>query len=102
MIKRRDFGKHIAAAGLASALLGTHKGLADDKQIQMGMLLYPRLTLLDLTGPQTVLSSHAKIHLVWKTRDLIRSDSGIGIQPDATLSECPQDLDVLFVPAARA
>jgi cyclohexyl-isocyanide hydratase len=62
------------------------------------MLLYPQLTLLDLLGPQTVLSAHAKIHLVWKTRDMIRTDTGIGIQPNATLSECPKDLDVLFVP----
>jgi len=97
-MKRRDFSKGIAAAGLASAVLGTHKGLADDKQIQVGMLLYPQLTLLDLIGPQTVLSAHAKIHLVWKTRDMILTDTGIGIQPTATLSECPKDLDVLFVP----
>ena len=97
-IKRRDFGKQIATAGLATAVLGARKGLADEKQIQIGMLLYPQLTLLDLIGPQTVLSAHAKIHLIWKTRDLIRTDSGVGIQPDATLSECPKDLDVLFVP----
>jgi len=97
-MKRRDFGKQIAAAGLASAVLGTHKSLADDKQIQVGMLLYPQLTLLDLIGPQTVLAGHAKIHLLWKSRDMIRSDSGVGVQPTATLSECPQDLDVLFVP----
>jgi cyclohexyl-isocyanide hydratase len=68
------------------------------KRLEVGMLLYPQLTLLDLIGPQTVLSAHANIHLVWKTRDLIRTDTGIGILPTATLSECPQDLDVLFVP----
>ncbi len=98
MMKRREFGKSIATAGLGAAVLGARKGLADEKQIQVGMLLYSQLTLLDLIGPQTVLSAHAKIHLVWKNRDVIRTDSGIGIQPDATLSECPKDLDVLFVP----
>ena len=66
--------------------------------LDVGMLLYPDLTLLDLIGPQTVLSQYAKIHLVWKTRDMIRTDTGIGIQPTATFHECPKDLDVLFVP----
>ncbi|HEV8716476.1 MAG TPA: DJ-1/PfpI family protein [Candidatus Binatia bacterium] len=66
--------------------------------LQVGMLLYPGLTLLDLIGPQTVWSWHAKTHLVWKTRDMIVSDSGIGIQPTTTFSDCPHDLDVLFVP----
>src|SRR5713101_3239278 len=66
--------------------------------LQVGMLLYPGLTLLDLIGPQTVWSWHAKIHLVWKTRDMIVSDTGIGIQPTTTFSDCPNGLDVLFVP----
>jgi cyclohexyl-isocyanide hydratase len=65
------------------------------------MLLYPGLTLLDLVGPQTVLSAHARIHLVWKTKDMIRTDTGIGIEPSATLSECPKRLDVLFVPGGE-
>jgi cyclohexyl-isocyanide hydratase len=67
-------------------------------KIQVGMLLYPQLTLLDLLGPQTVLSGHAEIHLVWKTGDMIWTDTGIGILPTATFDECPKDLDVLFVP----
>jgi cyclohexyl-isocyanide hydratase len=66
--------------------------------LQVGMLLYPGLTLLDLIGPQTVWSWHAKIHLVWKTWDIIVSDSGIGIQPTTIFSDCPHDLDILFVP----
>jgi len=70
----------------------------ETKQIEVGMLLYPGLTLLDLLGPQTVLSEHARIHLVWKNRDMIRTDTGIGIEPSATFLECPKDLDVLFVP----
>ena len=44
MMKRRDFGKQIAAAGLTSAVLGTHRVLADDRQIHVGMLLYPQTT----------------------------------------------------------
>ena len=66
--------------------------------LQIGMLLFPGLTLLDLIGPQTVFSWFADIHLVWKTRDLVISDTGIGIRPSATFADCPQDLDILFVP----
>jgi cyclohexyl-isocyanide hydratase len=102
-MKRRDFGQGMAAAALISAALGARESEAEEthpqgKQLEVGMLLYPQLTLLDLLGPQTVLSAHAKVHLVWKTRDMIRTDTGIGIQPTATFSECPKDLDVLFVP----
>ena len=35
--------------------------------LEIGMLLYPGLTLLDLFGPQTVFSWFANTHLVWKT-----------------------------------
>ncbi len=66
--------------------------------LQMAMLLYPGLTLLDLIGPQTALNLHAQTHLVWKSLDTVVSDSGIGIQPNATFADCPRDLDILFVP----
>ncbi len=66
--------------------------------LRIGMLLYPGLTLLDLIGPQTVLSWHGQIHLVAKTPDLVVSDTGIGIQPTTTFADCPDDLDILFVP----
>jgi cyclohexyl-isocyanide hydratase len=69
-----------------------------EKRLEIGMLLYPGLTLLDLIGPQTVFSWFSNIHLVWKTTELIRSDTGIDIKPTATLSTCPRELDVLFVP----
>ncbi len=66
--------------------------------LEIGMLLYPGLTMLDLIGPQTVFSWYANIHLVWKTKDLIYSDTGIGMQPTATFETCPRNLDILFVP----
>ncbi|ATB34861.1 hypothetical protein CYFUS_000268 [Cystobacter fuscus] len=67
--------------------------------LQIGMLLYPDFTLLDLTGPQAVLGFiNGKTHLVWKTLDTVTSDSGVGIQPTATFKDCPDDLDILFVP----
>ena len=57
----------------------------EQPKLQIAMLLYPGLTLLDLIGPQTVFSWFADIHLVWKTKDLVVSDTGIGIRPSATL-----------------
>src|SRR6202049_3011969 len=67
-------------------------------RLEIGMLLYPGLTLLDLIGPQTVFSWFSNIHLVWKTKDLIYSDTGIAIQPTSTFETCPRELDILFVP----
>jgi cyclohexyl-isocyanide hydratase len=66
--------------------------------LEIGMLLYPGLTLLDLIGPQTVFSWFANTHLMWKTKDLVYSDTGIGMQPSCTFESCPRDLDILFVP----
>jgi cyclohexyl-isocyanide hydratase len=72
--------------------------LTEQPRLRVAMLLYPGLTLLDLAGPQTALSMHCDIHLVWKTRDAITTDTGIRIYPDTTFADCPRDLDVLFVP----
>jgi cyclohexyl-isocyanide hydratase len=66
--------------------------------LEIGMLLYPGLTLLDLIGPQTVFSWFANTHLVWKTMDPVVSDTGIRIQPSRTFESCPSKLDILFVP----
>ncbi len=66
--------------------------------LQIAMLAYPAMTLLDLCGPQTVFSPHARTYLVWETLDPIITDSGIVVTPDTTFDNCPQDLDVLFAP----
>jgi cyclohexyl-isocyanide hydratase len=67
------------------------------KPPEVGMLLYPGLTLLDLLGPQTALATSCNVHLVWKTRDWIESDTGVVMKPTATFADCPRDLDALFV-----
>jgi cyclohexyl-isocyanide hydratase len=69
-----------------------------EPKLQIAMLLYPGLTLLDLIGPQTVFSWFADIHLVWKTKDLISSDTGISVRPTSSFKDCPKDLDILFAP----
>lgn len=67
--------------------------------LHIGMLLFPKLTQLDLTGPFEVLVRvpDARVHLLWKTLDPVVADSGIAILPSAKLSDSPP-LDVVFVP----
>jgi len=64
------------------------------------MLLYPKLTLLDLIGPQQFLASlgNVQVHLVAKEPGPVTSDSGVVIQPGATFESCPEKLTLLFVP----
>ncbi len=62
------------------------------------MLVYPRMTLLDLAGPQAALGMHGHTHLVAKTLEPIITDSGVPIVPTTTFADCPAELDVLFVP----
>lgn len=67
--------------------------------LQIGLLLFPKLTQLDLTGPVQVFSSvpNAKLHLIWKRIEPITSDSVLTLMPTTTFADCPQ-LDVICVP----
>ena len=67
--------------------------------INIGFLLFPNLTQLDLTGPAQVLSRipGAKVHLIWKSIEPILTDVGFTINPTTTFADCPQ-LDVICVP----
>jgi cyclohexyl-isocyanide hydratase len=66
---------------------------------QIGFLLFPGLTQLDLTGPAQVLSrmSDAAVHYVWKTLDPVPSDAGLSLVPTKTFDSCP-NLDLVCVP----
>jgi cyclohexyl-isocyanide hydratase len=66
--------------------------------LQLGMLIYPGMTLLDLAGPQAALGMHGTTHLVWKTMEPVPTDAGVALLPTTTFADCPRDLDVLFVP----
>jgi len=70
--------------------------------VHIGMLLYPGLTQLDLTGPFEVLQMlpDAQIHLVWKTAGPVVADSGMTLYATTSLQDCPP-LDVVFVPGGR-
>jgi cyclohexyl-isocyanide hydratase len=65
----------------------------------IGMLLFPRLTQLDLTGPYEVLARlpNTKVHLVAHSLDPVETDRGLTIMPTTTFATCPP-LDVIVVP----
>jgi transcriptional regulator GlxA family with amidase domain len=64
---------------------------------EIGMLLYPGLTIMDMLGPQTALAGSCNVHLLWKNTDLIESDTGVLLKPTRALADCPKDLDAVFV-----
>lgn len=65
----------------------------------IGMLIFPRLTQLDMTGPYEVLARlpNTVVHLVSHTLDPVQTDRGMKILPTVTYGSCPQ-LDVVMVP----
>lgn len=67
--------------------------------IQIGFVIFPRVTQLDFTGPLQVLSRvpGAKTHLVAKDDGPVASDTVLTITPTTTFVACPQ-LDVICVP----
>ncbi|SEP37327.1 cyclohexyl-isocyanide hydratase [Methylobacterium sp. UNC300MFChir4.1] len=69
------------------------------RPLQIGLLVFPDVTQLDLTGPVQVFASlsDATVHLVWKRVEPVKSDGPIVLTPTTTFAECPQ-LDVLCVP----
>jgi cyclohexyl-isocyanide hydratase len=65
----------------------------------IGLLLFPDITQLDMTGPYEVFIKFpdAKVHLVWKNRAPVTAGGGMQIVPTATFDDCPQ-LDLICVP----
>jgi cyclohexyl-isocyanide hydratase len=67
--------------------------------LQIGLVIFPKVTQLDLTGPLQVFSGvpGAKVHLIWKRIEPVPSDSVLTLTPTTTFADCPQ-LDVICVP----
>src|SRR6201747_1104615 len=67
--------------------------------LQIGLVIFPRVTQLDLTGPVQVFSRvpNAVVHLIWKRIEPVPSDSVLTLTPTTTFADCPQ-LDVICVP----
>jgi cyclohexyl-isocyanide hydratase len=68
-------------------------------QYRIGLLAFPAMTQLDMTGPLQVFASlpGAEVHVIWKTLDPIQTQGGLRLIPDTTLDDCPK-LDVICVP----
>lgn len=123
-MNRRDFGKLSTTAALGSLLtpqneataqqpaaaqkeqqshdaaMKQHENLAGGAKVTIAMLAYPGMYLQDLVGPLTMFESlmNREIHLVWKTKEPVKAGGLIPVPPTTTLKDCPDNLDVLFVP----
>ncbi len=66
---------------------------------QIGLLLFPEVQQLDLTGPYEVFASvpGTVLHLVSRTMEPVRTSNGIVMLPTVRMDDCPQ-LDVVCVP----
>jgi len=64
-----------------------------------GLLLFPDITQLDMTGPYEVFTRlpGARVDVIWKSRDPVRSDHGLALVPTATFDEIDA-LDLVCVP----
>lgn len=65
----------------------------------IGLLVFPRITQLDITGPFEVFARipGARIHWIWKQLDPVTSDAGLALHPTVDFAACPR-LDVICVP----
>ena len=69
-----------------------------DKPIEIGIVFFPGMTQLDVTGPFEVLARlpGVRMHLLWKRIEPITSDVGLTLTPTTTFDACPA-LDVLCI-----
>jgi cyclohexyl-isocyanide hydratase len=67
--------------------------------LHIGILLFPKVQQLDLTGPYDVFASvpGVAVHLLWKELEPVTSSSGLLMMPTRTFRSCPP-LDVICVP----
>ena len=65
----------------------------------LGFVIFPDLTQLDLTGPLQVLARlpHSTTHIVAKSNAAVPSDCGLSLVPTHTFANCPA-LDLICIP----
>ncbi|NNV56563.1 DJ-1/PfpI family protein [Limnovirga soli] len=68
----------------------------------IGMVLFPNLTQLDLTGPYEVFGRlpSTQVLLIAENNTAVKADNGLLLTPDCTFTTAPQ-VDILFVPGGR-
>ena len=107
LMDRRQILEAASIMGLTMLAPGAVKGQTPDgespvpsgEKPSVVMLVYPKMVLMDLVGPMTVMKIlGANIHLVWKDTAAVSTDVGIPIAATTSFSECPKNPDVLFVP----
>lgn len=68
----------------------------------LAMIAYPGMFPLDLVGPEAVFAGMGthRVGLVWKTREPVRSTSGLAILPTMTFEDAERagPIDIVFVP----
>jgi cyclohexyl-isocyanide hydratase len=82
-----------------------YRHLSDGPKLTIGMLAYPGMFPMDLVGPLTVFEAmmNREIHILWKDLKPVGGEkpehkSLLPIQPTTTFKDCPEKLDVVFVP----
>ncbi len=67
--------------------------------LKIGLMLYPQLTQLDLTGPYEIFARlpGTRVLLAAATLEPVRSERGLAISPDVSFEHAPQ-FDIVFVP----
>jgi cyclohexyl-isocyanide hydratase len=83
-----------------------YDALTGGPKLTIGMLVYPGMFLQDLVGPLAVFEAlmNREIHLLWKNLDPVGNEQPglpaalIPVKPTTTFAQCPEKLDVLFVP----
>ncbi len=70
--------------------------------LHIGLLVFPKVQQLDLTGPYDVFASTpgVTVHLIWKDLEPLHSSTGLQLQPTQTFADCPP-LDVLCIPGGQ-
>ncbi|MCY4551147.1 MAG: DJ-1/PfpI family protein [Defluviicoccus sp.] len=68
-------------------------------RLQIGLLLFPDITQLDLTGPYEVFTKFpdCDVHLLWKNLEPVAAGGGMRLLPTARFADCPP-LDLVCVP----
>ncbi len=85
--------------------MNDYADLTGGRKLTIGMLVYPGMYLQDLVGPLAVFESlmNREIHLLWKNLDPVGNPQAgqrtlIPVTPTTAFADCPETLDVLFVP----
>ena len=73
--------------------------MTNQPKYDIGLVIYPGMTQLDITGPHQVFSfvREARVHMLWKNLEPVTSADGLTIVPTTTFDKCPK-LDVICVP----